>query len=121
MAGNNKYKEYSDPEIMEYREILKIIADSARKRHTVEIYYPKTEQSPEGWREIEPYGLNTDIEERGEYLVYGKDIVSPGHILSAHTRGDQNKHLHSFIIGKIKRARKTKRSFDPGKEQKVRL
>ncbi len=42
-------------EYMDFRKILKIIAEAARKSETVEIYYPKTENTSKGWREVEPY------------------------------------------------------------------
>jgi len=61
---------------IDFREILRIIAEAARKLETVEIYYPKTENTPEGWREVEPYSLTTDIGEEGEHLIYGEDRLS---------------------------------------------
>ena len=88
-------------EHIDYKEILKIIAQAAKKSETVKIYYPKTENNPEGWREVEPYSLTTDIGEEGEHLVYGQDRLSPGHIFNAHTKGKKNKYCNSFIIGKI--------------------
>ena len=54
----------------DFREILEIIAKAARKMETVEIYYPKTENTPEGWREVEPYSLTTDVGEEGEHLIF---------------------------------------------------
>lgn len=99
--------------LMDYREILEIIANTASKRETVEIYYPKTENSKAGWREIEAYSIANDIGEEGEHLIYGKDRLSPGHILNAYTIGSDNSYCHSFIIGKIKRARRTGKKFTP--------
>jgi hypothetical protein len=106
-------------EIMDYQRILKIVASCAEKKETVEIYYPETENSSEGWREIEPYGLSTDIKEEGENLVYDKDIISPGHILNGYTLGSHNRTCHSFIIGKIKKARRTGRNFTPRNNWKI--
>ena len=48
-------------EYVDFKEILEIIARAARKSETVKIYYPKTENSPAGWRQVEPYSLSTDI------------------------------------------------------------
>ena len=100
-------------EYIDYKEILKIIAQAAKKSETVKIYYPKTENNPEGWREVEPYSLTTDIGEEGEHLVYGQDRLSPGHIFNAHTKGKKNNYCNSFIIGKIKGAKLTKKKFKP--------
>ena len=98
---------------MDFKEILKIIAQAARKSETVEIYYPKTENSPAGWRQVEPYSLSTDIGKEGEHLVYGQDRLSLGHIFNAYTVGSRDNHCDSFIIGKIKAARLTGRKFNP--------
>jgi len=97
----------------DFREILEIIAKAARKIETAEIYYPKTENTPEGWREVEPYSLTTDIGEEGEHLIYGKDRLSPGHIFNGYTVGSQDKHCGSFIIGKIKAAKLANKKFEP--------
>ncbi len=104
---------------MDFRKILEIIAKSARKLETVEIYYPKTEKSPEGWREVEPYSLSTDIGEEGEHLIYGEDRLSPGHIFNAYTVGRKDDHCGSFIVGKIKSVRPTGRRFNPRNNWKV--
>lgn len=98
---------------MDFKNILKIIAASAKKTETVEIYYPKTETTPQRWREVEPYSIATDIGEEGEHLVFGKEIVTPGHILNAYTVKSRKKHCSSFILGKIKQARPTGRGFEP--------
>ena len=103
----------------DYREILEIIAKAAKKSETVEIYYPKTENSPEGWREVEPYSLTTDAGPEGEHLIYGEDRLSPGHIFNAFTVSSKNNHCHSFIVGKIKNARPTGRKFKPRNNWKV--
>ncbi len=108
-------------EIMDYRVVLEIIAHAAMKKETVEIYYPGTENSPEGWREIEPYAITTDIGEDVEDLVYGKDLISSGHILRAYTIGSGEDRCHSFIIGKIQKARITRRKFIPNKNWKVKF
>ena len=103
----------------DYLEILKIIAKAARNLKTVEIYYPKTENNPEGWREVEPYSLTTDVGSEGEHLIYGKDRLSPGHIFNGYTVGSKDNHCDSFIIGKIKSARATGRKFTPRNNWKV--
>jgi len=103
----------------DYLEILKIIAKAARNLKTVEIYYPKTENTPEGWREVEPYSLTTDVGSEGEHLIYEKDRLSPGHIFNGYTVGSKDNHCDSFIIGKIKSARATGRKFTPRNNWKV--
>jgi hypothetical protein len=104
---------------MDFREILEIIARAGQKLETVEIYYPKTENNPEGWREVEPYSLSTDIGEEGEHLVYGQDRLSPGHIFNGYTVRSNDDHCDSFIIGKIKAAKLTGRKFKPRNNWKV--
>ena len=104
---------------MDYVKILKIIAEATRKRETVEIYYPKTENTKQGWREIEPYSLTNDIGDEAEHLIYGEDRLSPGHILNAYTINSKDNYCHSFIIGKIKKARMTKKKFMPRNNWKV--
>ncbi len=106
-------------ERMDYLEILKIIANSAGNRETVEIYYPETRNSPEGWREIEPYSLTDDIGDSKETLIYDQDRLSPGHILNAYTVGNKSDHCNYFIIGKIKKARLTNRKFKPRNDWKI--
>lgn len=102
-----------------YLEILEVIAKAAEKLETAEIYYPKTDNSPEGWREVEPYSLTTDIGPEGEHLVYGQDRLSPGHIFNAFPVESKDNHCHSFIVGKIKNARLTRRKFKPRNNWKV--
>lgn len=97
----------------DYREIIKRIAEAARKRETVEIYYPATENTKAGWREVEPYNIATDSGEEGENLVYGKEHITPGHIFNGYTVGSGDNHLDSFIIGKIKSIKKTGNKFAP--------
>ncbi|MDD2913126.1 MAG: hypothetical protein PHH17_01630 [Candidatus Pacebacteria bacterium] len=104
---------------MDYRKILQIIAEAAVKKETVEIYYPKTDTTKEGWREIEPYFLSNDTTEDAEHLIYEQDRLSPGHILNARTVGDKDEFCHYFIIGKIKKARKTGKSFSLKKNWQV--
>ncbi len=106
---------------MDFREVLKIIADAARAKETVEIYYPITENSPEGWRELEPYSLTTDIPPEGEYLVYDQDRLSPGHIFNARIAGSKENGMRSFIVGKIRRARGTGKKFTPPTGWKIRI
>lgn len=98
---------------IDFRKILEIIAKAAKGMETVKIYYPKTENTPKGWREVEPYSLATDIGGEGEHLVYGEDRLSPGHIFNGYTVGTDDKHCDSFIIGKIKAARLTNKKFKP--------
>lgn len=104
---------------MDFRTILKIVDKAASKIETVEIYYPKTENTREGWREVEPYSLTTDIGREGEHLIYGKDRLSPGHIFNGFTSGSKDNHCDSFIIGKIRMARATGRKFLPRRGWKV--
>lgn len=100
-------------EYMDFSDILKIISKAAKEEQTVEIYYLKTENNPAGWREIEPYSVSTDIGKEGEHLDLTREAVEPGHILNAYTVGSRKKHCNSFILGKIRRARLTKRNFKP--------
>ena len=100
-------------EYMNFREILRIIAKAGQKTETVEIYYPKTENTPKGWREVEPYSLATDIGPEGEHLIYGQDRLSPGHIFNGYTVGSEDKHCDSFIVGKIKAAKLANKKFKP--------
>lgn len=104
---------------IDFKDILKIIAKSARKSETVRIYYPKTDKSKAGWREVEPYSLTTDIGSDGEHLIYGKDRLSPGHIFNAYSVKKRIKHCDSFIIGKIKDARPTENKFKPRNKWKI--
>jgi len=97
----------------DYRKILNIIAEAAKNKETVLIYYPKTQNTPAGWREVEPYSLATDIGEEGEHLVFEKDHIRPGHIFNGYTVKSNDDHCDSFIIGKIKDAKRTGRSFNP--------
>ena len=96
---------------MDYIEIIDTIAKAAKKMETVEIYYPKTENTKEGWREVEPYSLSLDI--GGEHLVYRGDRISPGHIFNGYTVNSKDDHCDSFIIGKIKKVRLTNNKFKP--------
>lgn len=111
------YRDYMRP--MDFRKILAIVARAARAQQTVEIYYPKTENTPEGWREVEPYSLSTDIGKEGEHLVYGEDLLRVGHILNAYTVGSRDNHCGSFIVGKIKAAHSTGKKFTPRANWKV--
>jgi len=105
--------------MMNYEEILEIIAKAASERKTVEIYYPATENTHEGWREVEPYSLTTDVGSDGEHLIYGADRLSPGHIFNGYTVGSKDDHCDSFIVGKIKEARPTNNGFIPRNNWKV--
>ena len=98
---------------MDFKDILNIIGKAGKNKETLEIYYPKTENNPAGWREIEPYSIATDIGKQGEHLVFGKEIIRPGHILNAFTKASTDNHCDSFILGKIKKARLTGKKFKP--------
>ncbi len=91
--------------VMDFYEITEIITRALIKKGRVEIYYPRTDKSEEGWREIEPESITTDIPPEGEKLVVGEDRLSPGHILNAYDVEAGEKELKSFIFGKIKQAR----------------
>lgn len=104
---------------MDFRKILAVVAASARRKKTVMIYYPKTDNAAEGWREVEPYSLTTDIGKEGEHLVYGEDRLSPGHIFNAYTVGSKDNHCDSFIVGKIKMAKSGRRKFVPRRNWKI--
>ena len=96
---------------MDHPEILEIVGKAVSKGETVEIYYPATESSPEGWREIEPDSFSVGTETISEVLKYGRDEIGPGHILNARTIGFGDTNTHSFIIGKIQKARPTRRKM----------
>jgi len=98
---------------MDFKDILKVITEAAKKEETIEIYYPKTENNLAGWREVEPYSLATDIGEEGEHLIPDREIITPGHIFNAYTIGSRKKHCNSFILGKIKKIRLTGKKFKP--------
>lgn len=98
---------------MDLKEILDVIAKAAQKTETVCIYYSKTENTPQGWREVEPYSFATDVGEEGEHVVYGKEIITPGHIFNAYLLGSRRKHCNSFILGKIKKAKSGEYRFKP--------
>jgi len=100
-------------EYMDFKEILKIIGKAGKGQETVDIYYPKTEKRAAGWREVEPYSIATDIGEEGEHIVFGKEIVTPGHIFNAYTIGSRKRSCNSFILGKIKKAKLTGKKFNP--------
>ncbi len=99
--------------IDDFRKIVFQIAKAAQKRETILIYYPKTDNSCAGFREIEPYSLATDIGKMGEHLVYGEDLISSGHILNAYTVGSKANHCGSFILGKITQIKPTGKKFIP--------
>ena len=109
-AGNAKLKK--EP-YMDFQEIIKVIAQAGEQRKTLKIFYPKTANSPAGWREVEPYFLANDTGEVAEHLVYMQDRLSPGHIFNGYTVGRGKTHYDSFIIGKIKSAQSTNRKFKP--------
>ncbi len=100
-------------EYMDFREVLRIIAKAGQRRETVKIYYPKTQNTSKGWREVEPYSLATDIGSEGEHLIYEQDRLSPGHIFNGYTARSNKDHCDSFIVGKIKAAKLTGKKFKP--------
>jgi len=104
---------------VDFRKILKVISEAGSRRETVKIYYPKTENAPAGWREVEPYSLTTDIGPGGEHLIYGQDRLSPGHIFNGYTAKSGDDHCDSFIVGKIKMAKLTGKKFASRKNWKV--
>ena len=67
--------------IMDFDQILDLIVLAGKKRRVLKICYPKTENSPSGWREVEPYSFSTDIGSQGEHLTLEKEEILPGHIL----------------------------------------
>ena len=94
---------------MDHREILEIVTKAMSKGETVEIYYPATENSPEGWREIEPYGFFIGTETFSDRIDPERESIEPGHILNARTVGFGDAKTHSFIVGKIRKVRPTGR------------
>ncbi len=90
---------------MDFLEITRIITKALIEEKEVEIYYPRTDKSKEGWRKIEPESITTDIPPDGEKLVVNEDRLSPGHILNAYDIESGKKELKSFIFGKIKQVR----------------
>ncbi len=93
-------------QIMDFYKITEVVIDGITKGEEIEIYYSRTENKEEGWRKIVPKSISTDIPPNGEKLVVGKDRLSPGHILNAVDLDPENNGVKSFIIGKIKKARK---------------
>lgn len=106
---------------MRFKKIIREIGEAGKKTETVKIYYPETENKKEGWREVEPYSLSTDLLPEGELLVYGKDHIRPGHILNAYNVGSGDDTYHSFILGKIKEAKRTGRSFEGREKWEVKF
>ncbi len=104
--------------VMKFKKILKILGKAAKNNETVRIYYPETEKTKEGWREVEPYSLTTDIPPGGETLVFDKDHIRAGHILNAYTTGSGDEEPHSFILGKIRKIELTGNKFTPKWEVK---
>jgi hypothetical protein len=90
---------------VDFNEILKVIKKGFSENKKIEIYYPKTENNPAGWRQITLESITTDIPPEGEELVVDKDRISPGHILNAYDLAVKEKKRRSFILGKIKNAR----------------
>ncbi len=93
----------SDP--LNFEEIRSIIESAYLEQKNIEVYYSKTENTPEGWREIRIESITTDIPPQGEELLVGKDVLSPGHIINAYDVNAKNGKIRSFIMGKIKSAK----------------
>ena len=91
-------------QVMDFYNIVEHVTESILKGQGLEIYYPRTENSEEGWRKIVPESITTDIPPEGEVLVVGKDRLSPGHIVNAYDHEEKGE-LKSFILGKIKKVR----------------
>ncbi len=90
---------------MDFKDVLETIKDSLASNKKVEIYYPKTENSSEGWREIELINVTTDVPPNEEEVTIEKDNITPGHILNAYDVLEGKTQLKSFILGKIKNIR----------------
>jgi len=108
-------------EIMKFKDILNTIIKAAKIKETVGIYYPETRQTKEGWREIEPYSIATDVPPEGEHLDIEKEIIKPGHILNAYTVDSNDKEIDSFILGKIKKATRTGNKFEPRRKWEIKI
>ena len=91
---------------MSFHKITEIIVGALSEKNKIEIYYLRTENSDEGWRTVEPQSITTDIPPDGEELIPGEDRLSPGHILNAYDVNSGEGELKSFILGKIRQARK---------------
>lgn len=104
---------------MTHAEIVQTITEAGLRVETIKIYYPKTERALEGWREVEPYSFSTDIGIEGEHLIPGREVIQPGHIFNGFTVASRDDHCDSFIIGKIKEARRTEKKFAPRNNWKV--
>ena len=95
----------------DYEKVVQAIAAAGRSLNTVKIYYPRTENTRAGWREVEPYSISMDP--GSEHLIYGEDRISPGHILNGYTVDSLDDHCDSFILGKIKGIKGTRNKFIP--------
>ncbi len=87
---------------MDFKKIVQIIIKAINENKPVEIYYPQTDNNPEGWRQVKLHSVTTDIFEQGEEIVLEKEPISPGHIVNAYDILVDDKKIRSFIIGKIK-------------------
>jgi len=108
-------------EIMKFKDILNTIIKAAKMKETVGVYYPETRQTKEGWREVEPYSIATDVPPEGEHLDLEKEIIKPGHILNAYTVNSNDKEIDSFILGKIKKANRTGNKFEPRRKWEIKI
>ncbi len=90
---------------MEFKKISDFVIKAIEHENNLEIYYPETENNPEGWRQINPLNVSTDVPPQGEELDLKKELLSPGHILNAYDIIAKDDNLRSFILGKIKNIR----------------
>ncbi len=56
-------------DVMNTKDIISVILSSFQKKRKIKIYYPKTTTRKEGWREIAPQSISTDLHPHGEQLV----------------------------------------------------
>ena len=89
------------------------MGEAAKRKETVRIYYPETQKTKKGWREVEPYSITTDLPPKGEHLVFDKEEIRAGHILNAYNVGSGERDARSFILGKIKKIERTGKKFKP--------
>ena len=96
---------------MRYSKILEKINNAGSELKTIRIFYPKTENTLEGWREVEPYSFRTSSGKNRKKLKYGIDQIKPENIFYGYTVDSGDMHCDAFKIGKIKKAERTNNSF----------
>ena len=99
--------------VMKFKKIVSILGKAAKDKETVRIYYPETEKTKKGWREVEPYSITTDLPPKGEHIVFDREHIRAGHILNAYNIGSGEEDTRSFILGKIKKIERTGNKFNP--------